>query len=228
MSTTQDAGPGPWRDDDPALELPLALTAEQNAVVTARWHRARAAMPALDAVVEGVVARLAEPCGARQEGRKFRLKGLAAFRRQAAARVRLRVDAGTFAEKITDLNRYTVVLATDHYTAGVQQAYALLHEQGFEPVPGSERNSWQDLVHKAFRVAWRDRSGGGTVFEVVFHTPESFAVQSENGPLYDLYRSARIRRPAGGVAVGKSHEDAARLLQSRRYGSGHDAEENQG
>ncbi|MGW1072736.1 hypothetical protein [Streptomyces sp. NPDC002537] len=208
---------GAWQDDRPGDARPLALTAEENRLVTARWEEARAVHKDLDALVEALAARLAEPCAARLEGKQYRLKGLVAFRRQAAARKRLRVDVAAFARKVSDLNRYTLVLATDHYTAGVQQAYALLHERGFQPVPGSERNSWEDPLYKGFRAAWQ-RADGGTRFEIRFHTAESYSVQSENHLLYDLYRSSRVRGDADGVDISKAREQAAELVQSGRYG----------
>ncbi|MFI1798317.1 hypothetical protein ACH427_13335 [Streptomyces sp. NPDC020379] len=216
MSTDKPAGA--WRENRSDDARPLELTAEENRLVTARWEKARAAHGQLDAVLETFVARSGELFGARLEGKQYRLKGLLAFRRQAAARKRLRVEVGAFARKISDLNRYTVVLATDHYTAGVQQAYAFLHEQGFELVPGSERNTWEDPLYKGFRAAWQ-RPGGEHRFEIRFHTDASCSVQSENQLLYDLYRSGRVRdAAAGGAEFSKAHEQAAELVQSGRYG----------
>ncbi|MEV4440682.1 hypothetical protein AB0K09_16975 [Streptomyces sp. NPDC049577] len=220
MST--DRPVGAWQDDRSEDARPLALTAEENRVVTARWEEARAAHKHLDGLMDGLVTRLAEPYGARLEGKQYRLKGLIALRRQTAARKRLGVDVAAFARKISDLNRYTLVLATDHYTTGVQQTYALLHEQGFEVVPGSERNSWEDPLYKAFRAAWQ-RPGGEMRFEIRFHTDESYSVQSENHLLYDLYRSGRVRS-AGGSEFSKVHEQAAELIQSERYAP-HSSEE---
>ncbi|MDT0451408.1 hypothetical protein [Streptomyces hesseae] len=210
---------GAWQDARPDDARPLSLTAEENGLVTARWERARAAHPQLDTVVETLATRLAEPYGARLEGKQYRLKSLIAFRRRAATRKRLRVDVEVFVRKVTDLNRYTLVLATDHYTAGVQQTYALLHEQGFELVPGSERNTWEDPLYKGFRAAWQ-RPGGEPRFEIRFHTAESYSAQSENQLLYDLYRSGRMRgvRAVSGPEFSKAHEQAAVLVQSGRYG----------
>ncbi|MHA7957168.1 hypothetical protein ACX9I7_05345 [Streptomyces sp. L500] len=217
MST--DKPVGAWQDARPDDARTLSLTAEENALVTARWERARAVHPQLDAVLEALAARLAGPYGARLEGKRYRLKSLLAFRRRAAARKRLGVDVAAVTRKVTDLNRYTLVLATDHYTAGVQQTYALLHEQGFELVPGSERNTWEDPLYKGFRAAWQ-RPGGEPRFEIRFHTAESYSAQSENQLLYDLYRSGRVRdaREVPGPEFSKARERAAELVQSGRYG----------
>lgn len=217
--STPEKTVGAWRETRPEDVRPLSLTAEENGLVTARWERARAAHPQLDTVVETLASRLAEPYGARLEGKRYRLKSLVAFRRRAAARKRLGVDVAAFTRKVTDLNRYTLVLATDHYTTGVQQTYALLHEQGFELVPGSERNTWEDPLYKGFRAAWQ-RPGGEPRFEIRFHTAESCSAQSENQLLYDLYRSGRVRdaRAVSGPEFSKAHEQAAELVQSGRYG----------
>ncbi|MGK5731210.1 hypothetical protein [Streptomyces sp. URMC 124] len=206
-----------WKDDAATPGRRLELTADQNAAVTARWEAARAAHKVLDAVVEGVEAALAASHGARLEGRQHRLMGLKAFRRKAAMELDDRVPLEKVVGKVQDLNRYTLVFDVKSYTEGVRHTYALLHERGYVIVPDSERNTWEDPVHKGFRAVWQ-QPDGTVKFEIAFHTPDSFRVKTENHLLYDLYRSSRLR-PRGEEAENttESHEDAAKVVQQRRY-----------
>ncbi|GAA0469130.1 hypothetical protein ACFQ2B_15050 [Streptomyces stramineus] len=215
--------PKAWRDD---AEPHLALTEEENRLVTARWEEARAAQKTLDEVMDGLYREMAAANGARLEGKQYRVKGLLAFRRQAAAELDEGVPAEKFVRKVNDLNRYTLTFQPEHYTEGVRRTYALLHEQGFVIVPGFERNSWEDPVYKGFHATWQ-RPDGTLTFEIQFHTPASYRAKTENHPLYDLYRSRHVRRSLEGEdTTGRWHEEAAKTVQSERYGRGPEKESN--
>ncbi|GGY05336.1 hypothetical protein [Streptomyces hiroshimensis] len=206
-----------WKDDDPAPGRRLELTADQNAAVTGRWEAARAAHKGLDAVMEEVQQALADSHGAKLEGKQHRLMGLKAFRRKAAMELDDRVPLEKVVRKVQDLNRYTLVFDVKAYTEGVRHTYALLHERGYVIVPDSERNTWEDPVHKGFRAAWQ-RPDGTVTFEIAFHTPDSHWAKTENRLLYDLYRSSRLRPPGEEPEnTAESHEEAAKVVQHRRY-----------
>ncbi|MBB5121364.1 hypothetical protein AF335_13490 [Streptomyces eurocidicus] len=214
-TTPEHTGSAGWRDD---TEPRLALTAEENHVVTARWEAARAAQKQLDALVRSLLDALAGSHGAVWEGKQYRLKGLRAFRREAAAELHEGVPLEKVVAKVNDLNRYTLTFDPAHYTEGVRQTYALLHARGQVIVVGSERNSWEDPVYKGFHATWQ-QPDGQVRFEIQFHTPESFRAKSENHLLYDLYRSRHTRRSlAGERNATKAHEQAAQAVQSGRYG----------
>ena len=218
MSTTDIKA---WQDD---AEPYLSLTADENRQVTARWEEARAAHKRLDEVMDGLYRELAAANGARLEGKQFRIKGLLAFRRKAAAELDEGVPLEKVLRKVNDLNRYTLTFHPEHYTEGVRRTYALLHDQGFVIVPGFERNSWEDPVYKGFHASWQ-QPDGTSKFEIQFHTPAGYAAKTENHLLYDLYRSRHLRRSlAGEENTGRRHEEAAKIVQSERYGRGQEKE----
>ncbi|MBT2384048.1 hypothetical protein [Streptomyces sp. ISL-11] len=220
MSTTDTKA---WRDD---AEPHLALTEEENRVVTARWEEARAAHKRLDEVMDGLYRELAAANGAKLEGKQYRIKGLLALRRKAAAELDEGVPAEKFVNKVNDLNRYTLTFQPEHYTEGVRRTYALLHEQGFVILPGFERNSWEDPVYKGFHASWQ-QPDGTLKFEIQFHTPASYSAKTENHLFYDLYRSRHVRRSlAGEETTSRRHEEAAKIVQAERYGRGPEKESN--
>ncbi|MGK5548224.1 hypothetical protein ACSNOH_26370 [Streptomyces sp. URMC 127] len=207
-----------WKDDSTAPGRPAELTAEQNQAVTDRWEAARAAHKDLDAAVEAVEEALRDTHGAKLEGKQHRLMGLKAFRRKVALQVEDHVPLEKILRTVRDLNRYTLTFPPDSYTEGVRHTYALLHERGYAIVPGSEQNTWEDPVHKAFRAVWQ-RPDGAARFEIAFHTPDSYWAGTENRFLYDRYREGRLRpldaEPDETGAEG--HEEAAKVLQHQRY-----------
>ncbi|CAM5484843.1 hypothetical protein [Streptomyces abikoensis] len=208
-----------WKDDSTGPGRPAELTAEQNQAVTDRWEAARAAHKELDAAVEAVEEALRDSHGAKLEGKQHRLMGLKAFRRKVALQVEDHVPLEAILRTVRDLNRYTLTFTPDAYTEGVRHTYALLHERGYAIVPGSEQNTWEDPVYKAFRAVWQ-RPDGTARFEIAFHTPDSYRVKTENRHLYDLYRESHLR-PLGEEPpenMTESHEDAAKIVQQQRYG----------
>ncbi|MFF7726033.1 hypothetical protein [Streptomyces sp. NPDC008001] len=208
-----------WKDDTPGPGRRAELTVEQNQAVTDRWEAARAAHKGLDAAVEAVEQALRDTHGAKLEGKQHRLMGLKAFRRKVALQLDDRVPLDKILRTVRDLNRYTLTFVPDSYTEGVRHTYALLHERGYAIVPGTEQNTWEDPVHKAFRAVWQ-LPDGGIRFEIAFHTPDSYWVKTENQLLYDLYRESRLRpldtEPEETGA--ESHEEAAKIIQHERYG----------
>ncbi|MEV4921734.1 hypothetical protein [Streptomyces roseoverticillatus] len=207
-----------WKDDASGPGRRGELTAEQNQAVTDRWEAARTAHKGLDAVVEAVEETLRDTHGAKLEGKQHRLMGLKAFRRKTALQLDDRVPLEKILRTVRDLNRYTLTFAPNSYTEGVRHTYALLHERGYAIVPGSEQNTWEDPVYKGFRAVWQQPDGAAR-FEIVFHTPDSYRVKTENHLLYDLYRSNHLL-PLGEEtdSMAESHEDAAKVVQHRRYG----------
>ncbi|MEV4503650.1 hypothetical protein [Streptomyces klenkii] len=207
-----------WKDDASGPGCRAELTADQNRAVTDRWEAARAAHKGLDAAVEAVEQALRDTHGAKLEGKQHRLMGLKAFRRKVALQLEDRVPLEKILRTVRDLNRYTLTFAPNTYTEGVRHTYALLHERGYAIVPGSEQNTWEDPVHKAFRAVWQQPDGPAR-FEIVFHTPDSYRVKTENCLLYDLYRESHLR-PMGEEQpenMAESHEEAAKVLQHERY-----------
>jgi hypothetical protein len=87
--------------------------------------------------------------------------------------------------KIRDSVRYTVMTAGDDFTAASATFTERLLDNGFEAV--TYKNSFGNDGYQGINTTWQD-SATGQVFEVQFHTPESFAAKTETHPLYEAER----------------------------------------
>jgi hypothetical protein len=87
---------------------------------------------------------------------------------------------------INDALRYTMTFDTPGYTTGVQGAMQEMTQQGFELV--RVVNTFQEgASYKGINATYR--TGEGQLFELQFHTPESFAMKQDvNHALYEQQR----------------------------------------
>ncbi|CAM5485045.1 hypothetical protein SABIM44S_02944 [Streptomyces abikoensis] len=194
------------------------LSPEQNRVITERWQRAAMAREGMDAMMKGIQEETAQTHGGKLEGLQYSLKDVDSFRRKAAAEWENdEVPVEKTAQKINDLNRYTLTFEPDAYTEGVNRTYERLREAGYEPIPNSEKNTWQDPVYKGINTSWQ-HTASEEKFELQFHTPDSFKAKMENHELYEISRGKKLEDLSRRDKVSTAdYRDAANLLQSERY-----------
>jgi hypothetical protein len=119
--------------------------------------------------------------------------------------------------KVNDLNRYTLTFEPENYTQATQETYERLKALGHEPIPGSEKNTWQDPVYKGINTSWQSQESGQK-FELQFHTPDSFQAKTDNHELYEIARSGHFEQmSAGNPERARQYHQAADLLQNERY-----------
>jgi hypothetical protein len=82
---------------------------------------------------------------------------------------------------IHDGIRYTFLFPAEDYTAGVAGATQALSDQGYDL--RIRRPSW-DEDYRGVNSRWCD-TGGGVVFEVQFHTPESWEAKQKTHDIYE-------------------------------------------
>ncbi|MFI1181954.1 hypothetical protein ACH4UT_20710 [Streptomyces sp. NPDC020799] len=194
-----------------------SLSAEENRVVTERWERAATARTRLDGIMTGIQQSTAESHGGKLEGLEYSLKGIDSFRRKAATAKDEGDSVTKTAKKIKDLNRYTLTFESEKYTEGVERTYEELRGQGYEPIPGSEKNTWGDPVYKGVNTSWQNPATEEK-FELQFHTPESFKAKMENHELYEISRADTFEKFTGkNEELARQYQDAANYLQSKRY-----------
>lgn len=157
-------------------------------------------------VTESLRAIESDVPGATMVGLEFRLKGderlkykIAKENRDNPAR-----DLRDISEGIPDAIRYTYQFDAAHYTRGYHDVCARLEGEGYTLVHSV--NSWDSPDYKGINTRWR--TPDGPLFEVQFHTPESFAAKQETHAMYEKVRSLARRREddEGGVhyeALGK-------------------------
>lgn len=194
------------------------LSPEQNRVVTERWQRAATAREDMDAMMKGIQQETAQTHGSKLEGLEYSLKDADSFRRKAAADWENDgVPVEKTAKNINDLNRYTLTFEPDTYTEGVNRTYERLREAGYEPIPNSEKNTWQDPVYKGINTSWQ-HTASEEKFELQFHTPDSFTAKMENHELYEISRGRKLDELSRRDKVPKeNYRQAADLLQNERY-----------
>jgi hypothetical protein len=175
----RDPGGG-WHGDDG-----LHLTPSQNRAADEFLDRARRAEPG----ITDSMRRISDGVpGSEMVGLDYRLKTDDSFKRKLATAIADNPDL-SISEHLADMKdsvRYTMRVDQDGYTAGVQHAVQTLRDQGYEPV--KFKNTWGGDGYQGINSMWRDPSTGH-VFEVQFHTAQSFDAKMVT---HELYEQARL------------------------------------
>ncbi|MGA5831141.1 hypothetical protein, partial [Streptomyces xanthochromogenes] len=202
-------GPGEPRGNlpDGSWEGPqgLHLDPHANAAADQFMHRAEGAEPGITDAVRSAADRVDH---GKLNGLEYRLKGEDSLKRKIATALlddpMLRPEDAL--ANVKDSLRYTVELPAKDYAHGVQQAVDDFRGRGFENV--TFKNTWDSAGYKGINSTWRDPVSG-QVFEVQFHTPESFTAKMDGHVLYEKER-----------LPGISHDELAaiRAEQSDLFG----------
>jgi len=164
----------------------LHLSAEENAAADQFLSRAQDAESNITPVVMDVKDGVP---GAEAVGYPdFVLKSPESFKRKLATTLAESPtrDLDSALADMKDSVRYTLKLPEDSYTDGVNQTIAKFHDAGFENV--KFKNTWGSDAYKGINSFWRDPQTGH-VFEMQFHTQESFDAKMTT---HDLYEQARL------------------------------------
>ncbi|MEV6598295.1 hypothetical protein AB0M36_15655 [Actinoplanes sp. NPDC051346] len=175
---------GSWQYTENKVDLKLSKQVNQLAdqAVADAWFAADKLSPRMKAMIE------AWP-GASREGWSYRLKDADSLKRKLYGD--LKGDESRAAEllaKARDNIRYTAVFETKDYVAGVQAAVRELKQKRFELVEA--KNDWSPQskrLYKGINLTWRDPQTGA-LFELQFHTPESFWVNKAEHPFFEITR----------------------------------------
>jgi len=135
---------------------------------------------------------------------KFALKSSDRFKEKLAKMISLESDVppSDLAAKIHDGIRYTFLFEGQFYSDGVRAAETRLPVEGFDLV--WRKPNWPGEEYKGINSQWRD-SSSGQLFEVQFHTPESWAAKQQTHDAYE-----KIECPTTAV------EERARLREYQR------------
>lgn len=164
----------------------LHLSAEENAAADQFLARAKDAESNITPVVMDVKNGVP---GAEAVGYPdFVLKSPESFKRKLATTLAESPtrDLDSALADMKDSVRYTLKLPEDGYTDGVNQTISKFQDAGFENV--KFKNTWGSDAYKGINSFWRDPQTGH-VFEMQFHTQESFDAKMTT---HDLYEQARL------------------------------------
>ena len=182
-------------------------SAEVTAKAGSVLAKAAAAEPALTRTVQGT----AEQLGGKMEGLAHRLKTPDSLARKIAADMQeLGLTADEAAARVADAVRYTATFPPEKLVAGAEAVLAKLQKDGCTIV--KLKNTWLDprSAYKGVNVQLRDKEG--QIFELQFHTPESFvAKEEETHAIYEKMRQLEQGSPEWNRLKDEQMEIAKRL-----------------
>ncbi len=121
---------------------------------------------------------------------KFALKSPDRFKEKLAKMIERYPGhpCGELVSAIHDGIRYTFLFPAENYTAGVADATQALSDRGYDL--GIRKPSWNDGDYRGVNSRWRD-TDSGILFEVQFHTPESWEAKQKT---HDIYEKVAIQQ----------------------------------
>ena len=116
-----------------------------------------------------------------------------------------KIETGADPLDIKDALRYTMTFSPDRFTEGVKGVFRQLYAMGFDTV--KIKNTFEpDKIYKGINCAFKHESG--QVFELQFHTPDSFFVKQElNHKIYDVARELVEKDATTGRDVLRGTDD---------------------
>jgi hypothetical protein len=174
------AGGEPWEGENG-----LHLTPEENAAADEFLDRAKRAESQITPVVQGA----AHDTNSELLGYPdYVLKSPESFKRKLATALAESPNrnVGDALADMKDSVRYTMRFPSDGYTDGVNTTVRRFGDAGFESV--KFKNTWGSPAYQGINSFWKDPSTGH-VFEMQFHTQDSFDAKMDT---HELYEQARL------------------------------------
>ena len=112
-----------------------------------------------------------------------------------------------------DILRYTIVFDKDKYVYGVSHIYGeLLDEKSFDTKNKWNKQMWclGDL-YQGINTSWKYKNG--VIFELQFHTPESFAIKNERHHVYDMY----LDKNCDSIHLNRKAHTTSKCEKARRH-----------
>ena len=173
----------------------VARGAEVKQLATLHAERLAATAVREEPAITSALKASSETAGGQVAGIESRLKSQDSLARKLETRATPRVEmrgqaAGAAveaeAERVNDAVRYTVCASPANYAGVCRSTVAELEARGFKAMTQPRWNAWGSDGYKGLNMTFR--SPTGQLFEVQFHTPESFAVKTELHGLYEEWR----------------------------------------
>ncbi|BEL11046.1 hypothetical protein Q0Z83_092370 [Actinoplanes sichuanensis] len=174
-------------------DIPLTLNRADNEAADAALEAARRVEAGVPGGPRSLTFRIQELLqkvpGATREGHAFRLKGADSLKRKLAGDRKNKPDLtpAELVDGIGDNIRYTALFEGTRYIAGVQDSVRVLKAQGYELV--KVKNGWAGGMgnYRGLNLTWRDGETGH-LFELQFHTPDSFWINKAEHYFFELTR----------------------------------------
>ncbi|WP_153065008.1 XopAD/skwp family type III secretion system effector [Xanthomonas arboricola] len=199
LEALQQAG---WiaRSPPPAERLRAVQPQDIAAEAQDLLERARQMEPQVTDMLQRIAARH----GGQLAGTQHQLKSYGSLQEKLKQRVALKKQSlDEAAARVNDALRYSVVLEPQDFTTGLRATLAALDDQGHARVKMTNQFTNYLPVFKAINVTLR--SPEGALWEIQFHTPETFALKER---FHDLYKRTHA------LAVGGASRAEQRTLQA--------------
>ncbi|MBV6778668.1 XopAD/skwp family type III secretion system effector, partial [Xanthomonas euvesicatoria] len=204
LEALQQAG---WsaRPQLPAERLRAVQPQDIAVQAQALLGRARQMEPQVTDMLRGIAARH----GGQLTGTQHQLKSLSSLKQKLTQRMALKKQTlEEAAAGVNDALRYSVVLEPQDFTAGLRAVLSALDDQGHARVKLTNQFTVYPPVFKAINVTLR--SPAGALWEIQFHTPETFALKEH---FHDLYKHAHALA-LGGASRAEQRELQAPALEA--------------
>ena len=140
---------------------------------------------------------------------KFALKSPDRFKEKLAKMIAIEPDRSPsdLSGEIYDGIRYTFLFVSQHYSTGVEVACSELSRSGHVLI--GFKPGWAGEEYKGINSQWKD-TATGQLFEVQFHTPDSWEAKQKTHDAYE-----RIESPATDPAERSRLRDYQRRISAR-------------
>ncbi|WP_428942801.1 XopAD/skwp family type III secretion system effector [Xanthomonas oryzae] len=199
LEALQQAG---WidRSQSPAERLRDVQPQDIALKAQALLGRARQMEPQVTDMLQNIAARH----GGQLAGTQHQLKSYSSLQEKLKQRVALKKQSlEEAAASVNDALRYSVVLEPQGFTAGLRAVLAALDDQGHARVKLTNQFTEYPPSFKAINLTLR--SPEGALWEIQFHTPETFALKER---FHDLYKRTHA------LALGGASRAEQRKLQA--------------
>jgi hypothetical protein len=121
---------------------------------------------------------------------KFALKDPNSFKEKFADLITRNPDKpyNELAHEIHDAIRYTFIFSAEGYTNGMWDSHRRVEAAGYELEV--RRNKWTSQEYKGINSRWLDPASG-QLFEIQFHTQESWEAKQKTHPVYERIKDPR-------------------------------------
>lgn len=135
------------------------------------------------------------------EGFQYRLKGWDSFLRK--------IRSSTPDYVINDVVRYTMTASPETLAGKVSDSMAAMEKKGYKTVV--VKNTWDDETRAYKGINTTVRTPEGILFEVQYHTPESYAMKDSMHALYEEWRLLDPESPRA-IELDKQQMEMSRSL----------------
>lgn len=194
----------PWEKEDRGFQAPGKIytdEAELNAYKLLDGYKR------IEPDVTKSLTNIAERAGGRMEGLEFRMKGQESLARKIEQKSATKgLAMKEYTAKIGDALRYTMILKPGSYGKDAQEAINDFRKQGYEV---EVENTW--TPGSSYKGINTNMKRNGQIFEVQFHTDESFTVKMDQHVLYERARDTTLSPEERADATAKMAENAAAM-----------------